>query len=215
MAEGNGSGPRWPDEKPAVSDLALENLRQSAAKHRRDIPAHVAGSRLVPAARLDRRLVTDCTNSDRIPMAVLAGDFSAAATARSVVARLLYGCRSRCGYERAAVHPGGGGFAPPGRGVRRRDSAHTSSATHQSSQPAGVADRIAGRASTGHWIAARNVAQNVASDDALRGAGFGDRSSRYNRTGGELRTKVSLCGPDGSPHLPLAVRAAPSRCPSS
>src|SRR2546423_4975807 len=133
MAEGTGSGPRWPDEKPAVSDLALENLRQSAAKHRRDIPARVAGSRLVAAARLDRRLVTDCTNSDRIPVAVLTGDFSAAAAARSVVARLLYGCRSRCGYERAAGHPGGGGFSTPSPGVPPRGSAHPSSGSPQQS----------------------------------------------------------------------------------
>src|SRR5256714_5739286 len=119
MAEGNGSGPRWPDEKPAVSDLALENLRQSAAKHRRDIPAHVAGSRLVAAARLDRRLVTDCTNSDRIPVAVLTGDFSAAAAARSVVARLLYGCRSRSWYGTAAIPPCGGVFCHPGPGGSR------------------------------------------------------------------------------------------------
>src|SRR2546423_13366391 len=117
MAEGNGSGPRWPDEKPAVSDLALENLRQSAAKHRRDIPAHVAGSRLVAAARLDRRLVTDCTNSDRIPVAVLTGDFSAAAAARSVVARLLYGSSVRGGYETAASTPCRGGYCHPRPGV--------------------------------------------------------------------------------------------------
>src|SRR2546423_255174 len=118
MAEGNGSRARWPDEESAVSDLALEDLRQSATQRRRDIPAHAVGNRLVPADKLDHGLGADSTPGYCIPMAILAGDFPAAAAARPVVAGLLYSCRSRCDHQRAAVHPGSGVSATPGCGVR-------------------------------------------------------------------------------------------------
>src|SRR6185295_5903768 len=89
MVEVDGSWSGRTDAEPAVGDLALEDLRQSAAKCGRDFPTGTVSGRLGVAPRRDHPVVWSRAGDDRISVAVLARHLAVEAAAGSIVARLL------------------------------------------------------------------------------------------------------------------------------
>src|ERR1700741_3670049 len=131
MAEADCPWSGWADAEPALGDFTVENPRQSAPEPGRDLPAGNVGGRLGAAARTDGPVGRNHPAGNRIPMAVLAYHFAAAAAARSIVACLLHGSRSRRYHECAAVRAGSSVSTAPGGCVRRRHNSHALPTVHQ------------------------------------------------------------------------------------